>query len=174
MSRPCLPGLPNVTAAMATTDFSPGSLANIDHIVILTMENRSFDQMLGYLSLPPEKGGMGRTDVDGLKGNEVNYLGATACPSFAFPTEDTIFFPDPPHGFDAVHKAINYGAMDGFVASYADAHGPGVANRVMGYHTPANVLAYDALARDFAICHRWFAPHPGRRSAIASMNSPGD
>ena len=158
---PVPPGLPNVTAAMATTDFSPGSLANIDHIVILTMENRSFDQMLGYLSLPPEKGGMGRTDVDGLKGNEVNYLGATACPSFAFPTEDTIFFPDPPHGFDAVHKAINCGAMDGFVASYADAHGPGVANRVMGYHTPANVLAYDALARDFAICHRWFAPHPG-------------
>ena len=65
---------------MATTDFSPGSLSNIDHIVILTMENRSFDQMLGYLSLPPEKGGMGRTDVDGLKGNEVNYLGATRLP----------------------------------------------------------------------------------------------
>lgn len=158
---PVPPGLPNVTPAMATTDFSPGSLSNIDHIVILTMENRSFDQMLGYLSLPPEKGGMGRTDVDGLKGNEVNYLGTTPCPSFPFPTEDTIFFPDPPHGFDPVHKAINGGKMDGFVASYAEAHGPGVAKRVMGYHTPANVPVYDALARDFAICHRWFAPHPG-------------
>src|SRR5262249_11216598 len=28
----------------------PGPLANIDHIVVLMMENRSFDHMLGYLS----------------------------------------------------------------------------------------------------------------------------
>ena len=53
-------------------DFSPGTLANIDHIVVLTMENRSFDHMLGYLSLPVAKGGLGRTDVDGLKGSEAN------------------------------------------------------------------------------------------------------
>ena len=36
-------------------DFSPGTLANIDHIVVLTMENRSFDHMLGYLSLAPAR-----------------------------------------------------------------------------------------------------------------------
>src|SRR6185295_8716201 len=40
----------------------PGRLANIDHIVVLMMENRSFDHMLGYLS----KDG-GRVDVDGLR-----------------------------------------------------------------------------------------------------------
>ena len=50
-------------------DFSvPSNLSNIKHIVVLTMENRSFDQMLGYLSLPVNAGGMGRKDVDGLKG----------------------------------------------------------------------------------------------------------
>ena len=38
-------------------DFSPGNLANIDHIVVLMMENRSFDHMLGYLSLPAATGG---------------------------------------------------------------------------------------------------------------------
>ena len=31
----------------------------------------------------------------------------------------------------------------------------------MGYHTADNVPTYDSLARDFAICHRWFAAHPG-------------
>ena len=31
----------------------------------------------------------------------------------------------------------------------------------MGHHTAATVPAYDALARDFAIGHRWFASHPG-------------
>ena len=51
--------------------------------------------------------------------------------------------------------------MDGFAQSYADQRGPTVAPRIMGYHTGANVPAYDALARDFAIGHRWFASHPG-------------
>jgi hypothetical protein len=32
--------------------------------------------------------------------------------------------------------------------------------RIMGYYNAANVPVYDALSRDFAICHRWFAPHP--------------
>ena len=35
----------------------PGRLAGIDHIVVLMMENRSFDHMLGYLSLAPDDGG---------------------------------------------------------------------------------------------------------------------
>jgi phospholipase C len=33
------------------------SLSDIDHIVVLLLENRSFDHMLGYLSLPPAMGG---------------------------------------------------------------------------------------------------------------------
>src|SRR5205085_2334569 len=37
-------------------DFSPGALAHIEHLVVLTMENRSFDHMLGYLSLPVTSG----------------------------------------------------------------------------------------------------------------------
>jgi phospholipase C len=48
------------------------SLDHIDHIVVLLLENRSFDHMLGYLSLPPALGGKGRTDVDGLTGTETN------------------------------------------------------------------------------------------------------
>ncbi len=58
-------------------DFSiPSNLSNIKHIVVLTMENRSFDHMLGYLSLPVGAGGMGRRDVDGLK--EVSLISTMA------------------------------------------------------------------------------------------------
>ncbi|MFB3148801.1 MAG: alkaline phosphatase family protein, partial [Thermodesulfobacteriota bacterium] len=41
----------------------PNNLNKIKHIVVLMLENRSFDHMLGYLSLKK-----GRTNVDGLTG----------------------------------------------------------------------------------------------------------
>ncbi len=140
-------------------DFSPGNLSNIDHIVVLTMENRSFDHMLGYLSLPESKGGMGRTDVDGLKSGEFNLYKGVQKPSFPLP--DTYFSPDPSHSYEPVHHAINGGKMDGFANSYGEEHGDAVAGNIMGYHTGKNVPVYDALVRDFAFSHRWFASHPG-------------
>ena len=139
----------------------PGTLANIDHIVVLMQENRSFDHMLGYLSLPFEKGGMNRNDVDGLKGGEFNMFNGRKCSSFRFAAGDTIFSPGPPNDAEHVASAINNGAMDGFANAQADECGPATAHRVMGYHTADNVPTYDSLARDFAVGHRWFASHPG-------------
>jgi phospholipase C len=143
------------------TSLAPGALANIDHIVVLMQENRSFDHMLGYLSLPFEKGGMNRNDVDGLKGGEFNMFNGRKCGSFRLAAGDTIFSPGPPNGAERVAAAINGGKMDGFVQAQADECGPATAHRVMGHHTADNVPTYDSLARDFAICQRWFASHPG-------------
>jgi phospholipase C len=153
------PGWPTATAPNPGYDFSPGTLASIDHIVVLTMENRSFDHMLGYLSLPRDRGGDDRTDVDGLTGTESNTYRGMTFP--IVPLTDTIFAPDPPHGYEPVHKAINGGAMDGFVSSFAAERGDKNAALIMGYHTAATLPVYDAMARDFAIGHRWFASHPG-------------
>jgi len=82
---------------------SPGNLSKIDHIVVLMMENRSFDHMLGYLSLPVARGGRGRADVDGLRGDEWNPtpFGEQA-PVFAL--TDTRFHYDPAHSFTAVKR----------------------------------------------------------------------
>ena len=140
---------------------APGPLANIDHIVVLMQENRSFDHMLGYLSLPYEQGGMNRKDVDGLKGGELNSFNGRIIPSFRLAAGDTIFSPGP--RIDAAHTAVQIdgGKMHGFVRSQDEAYGSATAHRVMGYHTADNLPAYDSLARDFAIGHRWFASHPG-------------
>jgi Phosphoesterase family len=55
---------------------SRGNLSKIDHIIVLMMENRSFDHMLGHLSLPTAgndgRNGLGRSEVDGLRGSETN------------------------------------------------------------------------------------------------------
>lgn len=119
------------------------------------MENRSFDHILGYLSLPVAQGGLGRTDVDGLKGSESNTFRGTTYPTT--PVSDTFFSPDPPHGFEPVHRAINGGLMDGFVRKYAAENGAAIAGQIMGHQTASTVPVYDSLARDFTIGHRWFA-----------------
>ena len=51
----------SVAPALAAADPTLNNLFNIDHMVVLMMENRSFDHMLGYLSL--EEG----RSIDGLK-----------------------------------------------------------------------------------------------------------
>jgi phospholipase C len=67
------PGVPAQCDLTVRYQLQPGNLGKVDHIVVLMMENRSFDHILGYLSLPPALGGKGRTDVNGLTGNEYNY-----------------------------------------------------------------------------------------------------
>lgn len=150
---------PTKTNPNPAWNFAPGTLSHIDHIVVLTMENRSFDHMLGYLSLPVAQGGLGRTDVDGLKGSESNTFRGTTFTTTA--VDGTFFSPDPPHGFEPVHRAINGGQMDGFASEYAAENGAAIAGSIMGHQTATTVPNYDALARDFTIGHRWFAGHPG-------------
>lgn len=47
-------------------------LDNLKHIVVLMMENRSFDHMLGGLSLVVENGVKKYPKINGLTGNESN------------------------------------------------------------------------------------------------------
>ena len=140
-------------------DFSPSTLWNIDHVIVLMKENRSFDHLLGYLSLSSDWGGLGRTDIDGLTGTQANAYKGTTYPIVLL--SQTLFMPGPPNGYESVAHAINDGAMDGFVRSHAELNSDEVAGEVMGYHTAATVPVYDALVRDFAVGHRWFASHPG-------------
>lgn len=65
----------------------------IDHIVFLMMENRSFDHMLGYRSL---KGKV----VNGLTGNETNSIPENNPPYTVHHLTQTRGIPTPPHDHD--------------------------------------------------------------------------
>src|SRR5262245_59298073 len=119
------PGTPDGAADARPPDLTPAQLlAGIDTIVVLCMENRSFDHILGSLRLRE-----GRADIDGLTGIEVN-LDPDGNPVEVFKLED--FTPaDPPHNWDPVHRQWNEGRNDGFVTEHAGAN----QNDVMGYHT---------------------------------------
>jgi phospholipase C len=128
----------------ATPTLSPAELlASVDTVVVLMMENRSFDHFLGSLSLVEGR------PVNGLTGLERNPdpTGALVAP---FVLDD--FTPeDPPHGWDSVHRQWNDGAMDGFVTEHAGAS----QNEVMGYHLRGQLPSIYGLADQFAVCDAW-------------------
>jgi phospholipase C len=95
-----------------------GNLGKIDHIVVLMLENRSFDHMLGYLRLE-----QGRVDIDGLTGNETNRDGSNNSVAVHHRT-DTFFRSDPGHGFADVAEQLTWlnltaGSNAGFVHNFA-------------------------------------------------------
>ena len=135
------------------------NLERIEHIVVLMLENRSFDHMLGYLSLEG-----GRGDVDGLRVEFANEHDGRSYPVHHL--DGTAIADDPNHSGDAVELQTGGGRMGGFVESFAKTlEDRGVQDadpgRVMGYYNAADVRVYDHLAREFAICDRWFSSVPG-------------
>ena len=136
-----------------------GNLGKVDHVVVVMLENRSFDHMLGYLSLSGR-----RPEIDGLHPDlanqyqertyPVHHLGATALGM------------DPDHSSGAIDRQTAGGGMSGFVASAAATlagrgAGGGDPGCVMGYYDGGDVPVYDHLAEEFAVCDRWFASVPG-------------
>jgi phospholipase C len=124
-------------------------LAGIEHIVVLMMENRSFDHFLG--SLKSDAGYAASGTVEGLSGTESN-----PAPDGSDVTvyKLTNFTPaDPPHGWDAAHAQFDEGKNDGFVK----AHAGDSQNEVMGFHDRTQIPFYYWLADNFAVCDHWYA-----------------
>jgi phospholipase C len=136
-------------------------LAEIDHIIVLMLENRSFDHMFGYLSLEG-----GRSDIEGLQESMANEHDGHAYPVHHL--DRTAFSPveDPDHSGAATTTQIADGAMSGFVGSFAaklkqrGASGldPGL---VMGYYNASDLPTYDHLAAEFCVCDHWHSSVPG-------------
>ena len=146
-----------MTAAdSVSADHAPGNLARIDHIVVLMMENRSFDHMLGYLSLEG-----GRADIDGLRASHANVHAGVTYPVHHL--RRTAFGPqqDPSHtGMSVAQQLQNNNG--GFVDDYAQTHpGDPDVDLVMGYYNGADVPMYDFLAQQFCVCDRCHSSVPG-------------
>ncbi|HZL57888.1 MAG TPA: alkaline phosphatase family protein, partial [Bryobacteraceae bacterium] len=97
-------------------------LDNLKHVVVLMMENRSFDHMLGCLKADDPR-------IEGLTGAESN-PDTTNEPAKVQPLAEfqSQLDPDPDHHFPAVNKQLYFGtpgpagppSMRGFVQSYYD------------------------------------------------------
>jgi phosphoesterase family protein len=88
------------------------NLEKVDHVVVVMLENRSFDHMLGYLSLSGR-----RPDIDGLRPGLANEYQGRAYPVHHL--DATAVQMDPDHSSSAIDRQIAEGTMSGFVASAA-------------------------------------------------------
>lgn len=134
----------------------------IKTIVVLVMENRSFDHILGWLKST-------RPEIDGLTGAEFNRFNASDMNSpEVFVSDDAVFVnSDPGHSFQAIREQIfgsndssaNPAPMNGFVQQAAGMD-QGMAKNVMSGFKPEVLPVYTELANEFAVFDRWFASVP--------------
>lgn len=132
---------------------------NIKHIVVLMLENHSFDQMLGALS----------TVHQGLDGIDANQL--RSVPDYPDTTKQisqntnqlTSIPLDPAHEFVNVQQQLADN-LSGFVKDYALAHPNctvGEKQQIMGYYPLDFLPILHTLGREFLVCDRWFSSMPG-------------
>ena len=142
----------------------PPGLDKLQHIVVLMMENRSFDHMLGSLSAVNPK-------IDGITDQLSNpdTTGALIKPQ-ALADYQGQLDPDPDHHFPAVDLQIFGGDtsagrtpnMQGFVKSYFNQQRDvGHSQKILYYFQQKQLPVLTTLALEFAVFNRWFASIPG-------------
>jgi phospholipase C len=115
--------------------------SSIDHIVVVMMENRSFDHFLGWL--PGSKGvqaGLSYSDSSG----EVH-------PTYRLTTFVGCSHPDPDHSYAGGRSEYDDGKMDGWLRT--------TTNDVfsIGYYAEEDLPFFSALARNFTTLDNYFA-----------------
>jgi phospholipase C len=166
----------------------------IEHVILVLLENRSFDHVLGWMSHPKYGGD---TRIEGLTGDIDPGTGELVLENYRNPALLQTFRPffvevdeplagDLPHGRDEVTTQMAHSpvtgsfAMRGYAASYFHENpvqaGPFVTKPdCMRMLTPKAIPVTAFFARNFAVCDHWFTPiptdtHPNRMMALSGYS----
>jgi phospholipase C len=140
-----------------------GSLGDIEHVVILIQENRSFDHYFGSY-----RGVRGFADPGALLLNDGSGLTVFAQPGYPGGFAGDHLYPfhldssangectnDINHSWGPQHGYWHSGAMDGFVRGHLAVDGAANGPLTMGYYTRSDLSFYYALADAFTICDHY-------------------
>ena len=137
--------LPDPTRAAGTAD----PTMPFDHVVVVMMENHSFDNYLGMLSK------RGQPKADGLqldeRGNPTNSNPVSGGFQKSFHLQGTCQPGSVMQNWNSSHIQIDGGKMDGFAATSTSA---------MGYWDESDIPFYYSLAKTFCVGDRCFASAP--------------
>jgi len=141
-------GLDALLASEAIAAPARGSLRDIEHVIFLIQENRSFDHYFGTLS-----GVRGFGDRHGAKAfRQTNATGTTVEPFRLRAGGVEYCMPDITHDWGPQHHAYDHGRMNDFVRVHEAADGAAVGIETMGYYTRSDLRFYHGLADAFTIC----------------------
>ncbi|GIJ48396.1 non-hemolytic phospholipase C [Virgisporangium aliadipatigenens] len=139
--------LPDLDRALAIpANNRSGSIRDVEHVVFLMQENRSFDHYFGTM-----RGVRGFADPHPVtlpSGQSVWHQDGVL--PFRPPVRDLgqTFLPDPPHGWNDTHAAWNDGNHDRWV--------PNKGVTTMTHHTRRDLPYHFALADAFTVCDNYF------------------
>jgi phospholipase C len=120
--------------------------SGIDRIVVVMMENRSFDHMLGWVPRADgRQAGLTYTDAAG-----VAHATYPLAPDF-----QGCGHPDPDHSYEGARVEFNNGACDGWLRAGAN------DRYAIGYYNNVDLPFFAGAARDWMTCDRWFSPIMG-------------
>lgn len=176
----------------------PNQLGNIEHVVVLMLENRSFDNILGYLydpGNPPPFNKQPPANFEGVSGKNLSNPG---------PNNTTVNVgkgnvltnpnPDPGEPYEDVYCQLynvtptpalgsvppnppQPPAMQGFVNNYAAQPKVTDPSIIMNCFTPASLPVTSSLAYYYGVCDHWFASIPTQtlcnRSFVHAGTSSG-
>ncbi|PYU02840.1 MAG: phospholipase, partial [Acidobacteria bacterium] len=169
-------------ASVGTSTGSPippacAKLSDIDHVIILIQENRSFDHYFGSY-----RGVRGFSDQSAAfqQPDPANTAAPPLAKLLPFHLDTSITNAacthDITHDWVPQHLSWNNGAMDGFVTSRLPIN-PNDAVLTMGYYTRADIPFYYAVADAFTICDNYFCSvlgptDPNRLYTMAASIDP--
>jgi phospholipase C len=120
----------------------PPARSGIEHIVVVMMENRSFDHLLGWLP-----------NADGRQSG-LTYADSAGALHDTYPLAPDFMgcsHPDPDHSWEGGRVEYNQGAMDGFLRAGMN------DDYAIGYYEENDRPFFNALARAYTTCDRFFA-----------------
>jgi phospholipase C len=162
-----------------------GGIQRVKHVIVVMMENHSFDNYFGVLPYAPGSPYHPATSSGGCRGNDHRCVDSLACQldaagaltcsntnvgadggsTASFHNANRCVQPDLDHGWVGTHREVNFAVpndtrrqqpMDGFLRVNNETE-PASGNQTMGYYNQDELPFYYGLAQQFAISDRFFS-----------------
>lgn len=128
-------------AEAATAALPPAAASGIDHIIVLMMENRSFDHFLGWLpGSDGQQAGLSFTDRYGTPHTTHHLTDFQGCGH-----------PDPDHSYEGGRIQYNGGKNNGWLLAGEN------DEFAVGYYDAADLDFWRQAGPDWTVCDRYFA-----------------
>jgi phospholipase C len=139
-------GTVTTTGGSGSTTLPNPANSGIEHIVVITMENRSFDHLLGWLpGAEAKQAGLSFLDMSGVSHATYPLSGDfTGCPKNG-----------PDHSYTGSRQEYNGGAMDGWLKTGSN------DTFTIGYYQEADNPFLAALARNYTTCDHYHSSFLG-------------